>query len=300
MQDVYQYDTLPAPFRVQVIHIWESAIGVHSQPSGGYTGRYDQPSPANEIWKFIHDNLARELGVFALGRERGDPAARCKAFVLEAGTDGALDIIEMSFRVIDRLVRKFSAFEIERAHITQDADDAVEELNRRFQEHAIGFQYCEGILVRLDSQFIHAETVKPAISLLNEAEFEGPAEEFLNAFDHYRHERFKEAVAEALKAFESTMKSICTARKWPFSPTHTAKPLLDTLFKNGLIPAELESSFSGFRSALESGLPTLSNRTSRHGQGVDSKPIPPYLAAYALHLAASNIVLLVQAHTSLP
>ncbi len=148
----------------------------------------------------------------------------------------------------------------------------------------------------MDSQLIHAEAVKPALSLLSATGFQGPEQDLIGAFDHYRHGRFKEAGADALKAFESTMKSICKARRWPHDPGATAKPLLDVLFTHGLIPPELQSHFGGLRSALESGLPTLSNRTSRHGQGPDPKPLAPHFAAYMLHLVAANIVFLVQAH----
>lgn len=218
---------------------------------------------------------------------------------MTADTDGALDIIELSFRVIDRRARKFQSWQIDRAGVTQTPDNAIEELNHRFREHGIGFQYVEGELVRVDSQFIHAEAVKPALSLLNQAGFDGPAEEFMRAFEHYRHGRLKESVAEALKSFESTMKAICKARNWAHASNATAKPLMDTLFKNGLIPSELEGHFAGLRAAMESGLPTISNRTSRHGQGPDPVALPPHIAAYALHLAASNIVLIVQAHNSL-
>jgi hypothetical protein len=209
---------------------------------------------------------------------------------------GALDIIELSFRVIDRVIRDLAPGDAENARISQSADDAIEELNHRFLQHGVGYQYVEGQIVRVDSQFAHAEVVKPALALLNSPGFEGPEEEFLRAFDHYRHGRNKEAVAEALKAFESTMKAICKARNWAVSPTATAKPLMDVLFGNGLIPSELASHFSGLRSAMESGLPTISNRTSRHGQGAVPTDVPPYLAAYALHLAGANIILLIEAH----
>jgi hypothetical protein len=39
--DVYQYDSLPQPFRVQVVHIWNSAIGKFR-----HTGQYE-PDPAS-------------------------------------------------------------------------------------------------------------------------------------------------------------------------------------------------------------------------------------------------------------
>ncbi len=291
-RDLYQYDILPQPFRVQVIHIWNTAVGpcVDSQGMG---------TTARELWIAISSTLCRELGVLSIGDGYQMEGAQCKQFILGADSDGALDIIELSFKVIDNVARRFGWQTRDNAHITQDADDAIEVLNQRFQEHGIGYQYVEGKLVRIDSQFIHTEAVKPALSLLNQAGFAGPADEFMRAFDHYRHQRYKEAVAEALKSFESTMKAVCKVRNWHHQPHATAKPLMDTLFENGLIPKDLESHFAGLRSAMESGLPTISNRTSRHGQGADTVTIPPHIAAYALHLAASNIVLIVHAHNSL-
>jgi hypothetical protein len=293
-QEVYQYDQLPQTFRVQVIHIWNSAIGAYYRPSG-YS--YAESSPANKLWEFIFSTTRRERGVFALAHPHDGPADQCKQFLLDSDTDCALDIIELSFRVIDLAARKFQLWEIDRARVTQTPDDAIEELNQRFREHTIGYQHEEGKLIRVDSQFVHAEAVKPAMSLLNQPGFDGPAEEFIGAFDHYRHGRHKEAVAEALKSFESTMKAICKLRGWAHPPNATAKPLMDTLFKNGLIPQGLESHFAGLRAAMESGLPTISN-PNRHGQGPDPVAIPPHIAAYALHLAASNILLLVQAHSA--
>ena len=145
-----------------------------------------------------------------------------------------------------------------------------------------------------------AEVVKPALGLLNSGGFDGPADEFIRAFEHYRHGSDKEAVVEALKAFESTMKAICTARNWPYPSNGTAKQLMEVLFDKGLIPSMLDSHFTNLRVAMESGLPTLRNKTSGHGQGATPIQIPPHFAAYALHLAATNIVFLVEAHKALP
>lgn len=237
-QDVYQYDILPQPFRTQIIHIWNTAIGAFFVPSG-YSA--SQPSPANDLWRFIFSTLCRERGVFSLSVTYGGPDEQCKGFMMTAETDAALDMIELSFRVIDRLARRFEPWQVDRAKITQSADDAIEELNHRFREHGIGYQYAAGELNRIDSQFIHAEAVKPALSLLHQQGFDGPAEEFTRAFDHYRHGLHKEAVAEALKSFESTMKAICKARNWPYSASATAKPLMDTLFKAITYLADPES-----------------------------------------------------------
>jgi hypothetical protein len=291
-QDIYQYDSLPQPFRVQVTHIWKDAIGPFSVDSLGL----GMESPSNQIWKFIQESLCREKGLYSLSQLEAHPPNQCIDYLLRSNTDDALDLIELSFRVIDRVVRQWNPWQIEQAKITQNPDDAIQELNERFQQHGIGYRYMGGIIVRADSQVIHSDVVEPALALLNAEGFDGPADEFIRAFDHYRHGRNKEAIAEALKAFESTMKAICKARNWAYPQNATAKPLIDLLFSKGLVPAELQTHFGGLRSALEAGLPTVSNRTSRHGQGPDPTIVPSHVVAYMLHLAASNIVFLVEAH----
>jgi hypothetical protein len=293
-QDIYTYDALPTQFRVQVIHIWNSALGRYYARSPLHVAG----SPANKLWENLHDTLAREFGVFKLAHGL-DPAERCQLHLMGADLSEALDAIEFACRIIDRLARQMHPYSREAAEITQTADDAISELNGRFPEHGLGYQYAEGDLIRLDSQFLHAETVKPALSLLGEQGFDGPAQEFLGAFEHYRHGRNKEAITDALKAFESTMKAICSARGWRRQENATAKPLLDIMSQNDLLPAELQSHFAAFRSAMESGLPTISNKMSRHGQGSVPVNVPPHVVAHALHLAAANIVLLVQAHKAL-
>lgn len=175
------------------------------------------------------------------------------------------------------------------------ADDAISELNQRFEEHGIGYFYSDGVIMRKDSQYIHQEVVKPALLLLNEAHFRGPSEEFLEAYRLYRNGEDKPAVAGALNSFESTMKAICDKNKWEYSAKVTAFQLINILIKNGLIPDDMLSHFSGLRSALESGLPTLSHKRSRHGQGAEPIILDKHMVSYALHLCAANIVFLINA-----
>jgi hypothetical protein len=96
------------------------------------------------------------------------------------------------------------------------------------------------------------------------------------------------------------MKAICTARNWPYDPNKdAAKQLIDIVFNNGLIPPYLQAQFAALRSVLESGVPTVRNKTSGHGQGPVPTAVPDWLAAYVLHLTASNIVLLMEAHNAM-
>ena len=246
--EVYQYDSLPQAFRVQVAHIWRDAIG----PFSTYRLGLGMESPSNQIWKTIQETLCREKGVFSLTQFEAPPSNQCLDYLLRSSTDDALDIIELSFREIDHLVRLINPVVAEEAKIVMGPDTAIEELNGRFQEHAIGYRYLGGKIVRADSQLIHSDVVEPALALLDAEGFDGPADEFIRAFEHHRHRRYKEAMAEALKAFESTMKTICTARKWAYPANATAKPLIDLLFSKGLMPTELQAHLPGLRSAMES------------------------------------------------
>jgi hypothetical protein len=298
MPTLYQFDILPNPFRIQVIHIWHSALG-----SGEENMKTNQFSPAltpfEFAWRLIHDTIAREIGVFSLGPGNSPQFMKCEYFLLNTDIEGALDIIELSFRVIDTTMRSRSLDFMDRIKVSQEPDDAILELNHRFLEHGIGYQFMGGQLVRVDSQYIHSQVVEPALLLLHAQGFQGPEDEFVRAHEHYRHGKNKEAIVEALKAFESTMKAICDERQWQYSSTGTAKDLINVLLTEGLIPSYLQSQFTSLRTILESGLPTVRNKTSGHGQGSSPVTVPDHLAAYALHLAATNIVFLVQSHKAL-
>lgn len=288
------YDPLPIEFRRQVVHIWNSAIGPYLVGGGIYGGPHTE-YVSNLAWKAIHITLCRELGVFALGSENHNEFGQCQEFILDGTTDNALDIIEVSFKVIDSEIRHKYASSRQESQITQDADDAIQELNHRFLEYGLGYQFVDGSLMRMDSQYLHNEAIVPAISLLHRKRFEGASEEFMSAHTHYRNGRYKEAIADALKAFESTMKTICDLKGWGYPENATAQPLIKIMFENELVPASLQSQFGAVRSLLESGIPTLRNRTSGHGQGQERIEVPEHIAAFALHVTASNIVLLVEA-----
>jgi hypothetical protein len=292
--DVYIYDEIPQPLRVQVVHIWEYAFG----------NIYAYESQAGHVYKHIYEILCHEYGVFHLNNKyelnHGTLSEYLSAlsdyFVSVEGPEKALDIIELSFRCIEIYTRDNSYRHYSQPSIT--ADDAIEELNLRFLEHGVGYKFEAGMLIRIDSELVHAEVVKPTLNLLRAKEYKGANEEFLKAHEHYRHQRYQECMNECLKAFESVMKAICHKRKWQYNQKDTAKALIDTCFKNSLIPRYLESHFTALRSSLESGVPTVRNKMSGHGQGVQSNAVPAYMAGYLLHLTATSILLMALLHES--
>jgi hypothetical protein len=251
---------------------------------------------SHSLWGEIHDQLARELGVFSLARQHDNPCVQCQHYLQEADAEKALDAIDFTFSFIDQKVRRVTDEEWLAYDAGMGADEAIAELNHRFREHGIGWQFEEGRLRRLDSDYVHEEIVKEALWVLRRKRFRGAAQEFDVAHQHYRGGRYEDAITNALKAFESTMKVICDARGWQYPPRAAAKQLISVIFDNELLPPEVQSHFSALRATLESGLPTVRNKQAGHGQGAGLRAVPDHLAAYALHLAATNIVFLAAAH----
>lgn len=294
-EDVYRYDRIPDELKIQIVHIWNDVIGIPADE-----GRAES---ITGLYSFICKTLSREYGTFSLwstdyrGRFSGEDEV--KNFLLKTDDIGKnLDVIELTFRLIDRATRNFDY--LYRTNADQIATESINELNARFKEHGIGFRYEDGEIVRVDSEFIHVEAVKPALLLLRGANYSGAQEEFLGAFEHYRHGKNKEALNDCLKAFESTMKAICQKQGWAFKTTDTAKNLIQICFEKQLIPDFWQTQFASLRSMLESSVPTGRNKLSGHGQGPTPVAIPDYLTAYMLHMTASSIVFLCRAEQELP
>jgi hypothetical protein len=67
---------------------------------------------------------------------------------------------------------------------------------------------------------------------------------------------------------------------------------------HGLIDGSLQSLLTGVRITLSDGLPTMRNTRAAHGQGSQPDEVPNYLAANALHLAATTFLMLVEAYNA--
>jgi len=281
---VYFYDEIPQHLKVQVVHIVRDAFGKDKYGNDRATGAY----------RFVHNALCREYGKFNLiGEHYDDSESVFNYFLNSANLEESLDIIELCFKVIDTGVRK-EEYQWDTVR-KMSPDNAIAELNSRFQEHGVGYQFESSKIIQVDSKFAHTEIVKPVLRMLrDERMYKGANEEFLSAHEHYRHKRNKECLNDCLKSFESVMKAIFDKRKWAYDKNATAKKLIDICFQNNLIPAYMQSQYSSLRSILESGVPAMRNKTSGHGQGSTTTTVTQPLASYALHLTAANILFLAE------
>ena len=295
MPDVYVYDEISNELRVQIVHIWMDALGNESK-------YYAQNYKVKESYKFIVDTLCREYGLFELNsaknrRDRMYMEELVNFFLQEETLGKMIDVIELSFKVINRLTRDYSY--MHKNNASTIADDAIDEINNRFKEHGVGYQFVENEIIRVDSELLHAETVKPALKLLNEKIYKGAQEEFIAAYKHYQDGRNKEALNDCLKAFESTMMVICDKHQWTYPKNAAANKLIQTCFDNELIPTFWQSQLTSLQNLLVSSIPTARNKLGGHGQGSDCVHVPDYLVAYMLHMTASTLVFLIHAEQNI-
>ena len=287
--DVYCYDKIPQALRVQIVLIVGDML---------HGGRPENVSflQVSLAYEALTSTLCREYGLFRLSGTslRPDkPVDQLFNFILgDQNHERVLDAVEIATRYADRATRSWQY--LRRDDFDGRVDRAIEELNGRFREHGVGYQYEEGDLVRVDSDLLHAETVKPALTLLRTKRYAGPREEFLRAYEHYRHGRHEESLTESLKAFESTMKSICDEKGWAYDERYTAKKLVAVCFDNGLIDLFWQTHISHLRGTLENGIATARNKRGGHGQGATTRTVPQSIVSYVLHMTASTIVFLIE------
>lgn len=278
--DVYTYDWFPEQLRIQITYIIDNAIGVRLNTLNDYR---------EQIYETINGILCEEYGVFSLVKTSTylDFRERLFKFFLETNDVGqVLDFIELTFRAIDTVMPEYQDEMVAKIQ----PDQAIKDLNSRFKEHGIGYQYESGEIIRVDSLFIHSEVVKPVLAILREENYQGANDEFLKAHEHYRHGRLKECIVEACKAFESTMKTICKKHSWG-GESATASQLIDICSEKSLFPAYLKSQLSG--------TPSIRNKVGGHGQGAEVVNVSESLARYALNLTASNILFLAECEKNL-
>lgn len=277
--DVYEYESIPSNLKVQAIHIFREVID---------TEYYSK----DNIYLRIHKILCKEYGVFTLKEYAQNNEEAIFDFLLNTKDyQKALDIIELFYRYFYLVLK-----EKYKHHVTYSKmiDDAIIELNERFKENAIGYSFESGEAIKIDSKFIHSEVVKPTLKILNNSLYKGANEEFLKAHEHYRHKRYKECLNECLKSFESTMKTICDKHNWTYNQNDTSKKLIKICFDNNLIPTYLQTQFSSLQQLFESGVPTIRNKNSGHGQGVQPIQVTAEITSYMLHLTATNLLFLAE------
>jgi hypothetical protein len=287
LPDIFTYDKISDKLKNQIYHIWNRFFNQNdiSEENARFIRR--------EIYSTILEEEGKKY-LYYSDYSYNDPIIEVEQYFDNLqDTEKTLDVIEITFYFIARL-NKFLVDQNQYLQIRYSADKAIEDLNYRFKENGVGYYFENGKIIRTDSTYTHSEITKPTLALLINTKFIGANEEYLKAHEHYRHGRNKECLTECLKAFESTMKIICTEKGWTFNPTDTANKLVQICFQNGLVPSFTQNQFSSLQNLLVSGIPPIRNKLGGHGQGQTPQKVDDEMTRYALNLTGTNIIFLVE------
>jgi hypothetical protein len=298
--DVYTYDKLPPFLREQISQIFTSCIGPGWRVSSNQF--VDSPPNANKEWDAIAEIMRREVesfGTSILPNDRRYTFSQCINYIKISGDlNGILSLVEICGLMMMRLSSEYDPQGYRRSNrgANEDPAEGLIELNQRFLRAGVGYQFENGQIVRVDSQYVHAEIVKEALRLLCEPEFEAANAEFMTAHRHLREGNLRDCNTAALRSMETVLKVICDARGWTHEKGDTVERLLAIVCREGLFPDYLGGYFTNLIGSMKAGVPKIRDRQGGHGAAPGDDPVPDHIAAFALHLTAANIVMLVKAH----
>ncbi|MCM3318013.1 hypothetical protein M3603_15450 [Rummeliibacillus stabekisii] len=291
--DIYEYEKVNEHFRRQFTLILENLFDK-------YTTFEDH------LWSELEHHLKIEFSKDYLSNEH-TALKRVLNYFQQTNDMETLYIISTILEKLNKMrvdnlkkakegyVSTWATFDPEEYYLNEakKMEETINQISAKLLENGIGYEFINNHIVRFDNQFIHGEIVKEAIQLLQQPEFVNVSVEFMKAHEHYKSGDYKDAITNAGKAFESTMKIICNRLDYEFnSDRDTASKLINILVQNRFIPSYLQDHLSGIQKVLTSGIPTVRNKVS-HGEGDSPIVISPSMVKYILNLCATNIVFLV-------
>jgi len=282
---------VPDDIRRRVLH----TVEIYLSRGKGFGGFNEMLENVGDELVILYGGLAAPL--YDAARISDHPVIQ---HFMSCDDEQALDYIEVCF-ASDSLLGCDEAVDTVNA-ILRDGDVGFqltpfikrEGMSQIFGKNRKSYTYDPPRVVSTDSDFLEEEALRPALSALSAPDFQGASEEFLRALEHHRKGLFPESLNECLKCFESTLKIIAHKHSWPYKQTDTASRLIQLCIDRGLVSSASQQQLSSIRTLLESGIPTLRNKRSGHGQGIAKNDVPEHIAKYALNMTASTVIFLVE------
>jgi hypothetical protein len=294
--DVYVYDQAPEHLRHQICMALREGIGQY-YPSRGYD--YTTLPEANEIWEEMNKICVKEIKSYLSYLSEENLRKRFFNYIRGIqDVDDFLSAVEIGCIALTILKDKDDYVGPEARGAEHRADESLQEINQRFEQHAVGYQFENGHIIRVDSKITHAEIVKPALAILTEPLFAKANEEFMLAHKHYRAGAYKDCVTAANRAYESMLKAICDAEQWAYGRGDRASELVTAVSSNGLFTHDFDKSFSSYVAMMKTGLPTVRNDAGGHGEGIAAAAVTVQIARFALNLTASNVLFLGECYSA--
>ena len=142
--DVLDYDVVPISLKVQIVHIWIDALGVGDEPSHyAYMG---EVPISRAVWADAVATIRREHALFQLVGHPLNDFDEMQKYLLRQdpplSVERVMDLLEVTFSAMESVVQpRWQTRAREEAGIVLPAAAAAAELNQRFLQHGVGYQY---------------------------------------------------------------------------------------------------------------------------------------------------------------
>lgn len=278
--EVFTYDELPQEFRVKMAYLLGDLYEF-------LEGKMDSGSERlpRTLWQ-------REI-VRALGVDRV-PGDDIHGYFLSADVSQFFIGVEVLMNMALLCIR-YSSYGNNKKKCRDSIHHAEETINTLLRYFALGYEISlvsidpHYQVMRKDTEYTHAEVVKPALRLLIDEEFEHADRQFRDAHREFQEGNYADAITDASSALETVLKVVLDIDEG------TAKELLKAAGDAGYFPSYLESSIGQWVNLLLE-LPQERNRFGdAHGKGThqpDDRELERH-ARLALNLAASHILFII-------
>lgn len=276
--DVYHYDNMDQGLRVQIVMKMDEVTCLRYWSSDG-----------QEIYSAAVPIMRQEKKTFLLS---GNPYGRYPPreefqnwFLQEADLEHLLSGLELFMRVASNLGTPHENIR----------DGYLEEMNELMLEDGFGYQFVDGDIIELGSEYVHKEVIIPLLGLISDPKYKVVNDEFRKAHEEFRKKDYEDCIHDCCNAFESMGKIIASEQGWTeVTDKSTVKDIVKAIFDHQFIPSYMQQEFTGLRTILESGINTVRNKAGGHGAGVTPRNIEKHVAEFQMNQTAAALKLLAE------
>ena len=278
--DVWFYDKLPTNVRIQFWQTFENADNYYT---------------IDKIIKNVCVYLRHEIGLERLSEKKyyddygnNDYQKELKDFFIYSMCD-----YRKAFSVIECLMMSLNTESKNKVTCKK----AIYEINYRLKEASIGYEFNTdaNMLIKKSDEAVYQLSIEPAFHLLSDLKFKESIDNFTKAFSDYQSGNPKDlenAVTNASKALESTIKNICKLKEYEFNEEKSLKDQVAVLKNKKFLPEKYSNYFDKITDLIIA-VATPRNKTAGHGQSDEAADtVDEKLVEFVLAQVASVIVFL--------
>jgi hypothetical protein len=279
--EIFTYDNLSQEFRYKVAYVFEDLYEFLKSKMS-----YGNDEVPERLWK---RQIVRALGI-------PNPPNSITVYLVTVGVPEFFIGVEV---LLEAAFGSVAGTDVWKDECHSRIGEAFHQINKVMLYYALGYEIVvpEGDredepifqVIRKDTQFTHAEMVKPALRLLGGEEFRHAEEQFRDAHREFQQGHYADSITDAAASVESVLKVVLGVDEG------TPKELLPKAADAGYFPSYLGSSTGQWVNLLLE-LPTVRHRFGdAHGRGKNQPDEAEMerLARLALNLAASHILFII-------